>query len=284
MKLSPITIIIIGFAILLAALSFGYFQHWLPNTTEAGYYTTYASQLETEGNKLQQAKTRLKKAEEEVDRMAKSWKDVVNVKTPLPGVENRGVDVSVEPWQLVVDSKKFRDNIQRAVNAQVVKGGVKILGSGPYVPIPTDNASEILAGFYNYPAIAFPVVILDLGQVTVEGTYDQIMENVRSWKNMPHYLAVADGLSIQGNSPHLQGTYSVTVIAYIRGRKLFPAVPEGSAPSAPAGGGGGFGGPGTPPRGPGGPGGPGTFGGPGGFGPPGAAGGSPGPRGAAGGR
>lgn len=257
MKLSPVTIIIIGFAVLLTALAFGYLQYWLPNTTEAGYYTTYAGQLQEEGDKLTQAQTRLKKAEAQVDTLAKSWKDVIAVKTPAPSVDQRGVDISVDGWQLVVDSKKFRDNIQRAVNAQLVKGGVKVVGNGPSVPQTTDNATEILASFYNYPAIAFPVVIMDLGQVTVRGTYDQIMENVRSWKNMPHYLAVADGLQITGNSPHLQGTYSVSIVAYIRGHQVFPKVPEGAAPSSSGstgfgGGPGGLGGP----RGPGGLGGP----------------------------
>ena len=52
MKLSPLTIILIGVAILIMALSYGFFQHWMPNSTEAGYYNAYAEQLETEGNKL----------------------------------------------------------------------------------------------------------------------------------------------------------------------------------------------------------------------------------------
>lgn len=265
MKLSPLTIILIGFSILLMALSFGFFQHWLPNTTEAGYYTEYANKLEEEGNKLPKAKQRLAMAEDRVDKMAEQWRAVVATKTPTSDLGNRGIGINVDGWQLVVDSKKFRDNIQRAVNAQMLKGGIKVIGNGPQVPIPTDSATEILASFYNYPAIAFPVVILDLGQITVEGTYDQIMENVRSWKNMPHYLAVADGLSLAGNSPKLRGTYSVSIVGYVRGTQVFPTVPEGAAPSGAgggAGGPGGFGGPGGP-GGFGGPGGPGGRGGPG---------------------
>ena len=245
MKLSPLTIILIGVAILIMALSYGFFQHWMPNTTEAGYYNTYAEQLQAEGDKLPQSQARLKKAEEMVTTKAAEWRAVVATKTPLPDVNSRGVNLNVDGWQLTVDTKKFRDNIQRAVNAQLVKGGVKVIGNGPQVPMPTDNASEVLASFYNYPAIAFPVVILDLGQVTVQGTEAQIMQNVRSWKNMPRYLAVADGLTITGTSPNLRGTYNVSLVGYIRGKQIFPAVPE-TGGAAPSGGGAPFGGAGGP--------------------------------------
>ena len=194
MKLSPLTIILIGVAILIMALSYGFFQHYLPNSTEAGFYNNYAEQLQAEGDKLPQAKNRLVKAEALVTTKAAEWRAVVATKTPAANLGDRGIDLNVDWWQLTVDTKKFRDNIQRAVNAQLVKGGVKIIGTGPQIPEPTDVATDILASFYNYPTIAFPVVIFDLGQVTVEGTEAQIMENVRAWKNMPRYLAGADGL------------------------------------------------------------------------------------------
>lgn len=280
MKLSPLTIILIGVAILIMALTYGFFQHWMPNQTEAKYYRDYAAALEEEGNKLPGAQKRLEKAKELVETKAKEWRAVVNSKTPQPSVEARGIDIRVQGWQLVVDSQKFRNNIQRALNAQLVKGGVKVIGNGPLIPNPTDDAAEILAGFYNYPSIAFPVVIFDLGQITVEGTEAQIMENVRSWKNMPYYLAVADGLVLTGTSPKLRGTYSVTLVGYIRGNEVFPDVPQGTAPATSGGAGGNAGGnpfagagrgaPGGVPLGPGGRG-----GGPGGFGPSGGLGGAP---------
>lgn len=270
MKLSPMTIILIGIAVFIMAITYGLFQHYIPNSTEAGYYRTFAEQLDAEGNNLPAAEKRLEKAQELVTTKASEWRAVVSTKTPQPDVYNRGVNLNVDAWQLTVDTKKFRDNIQRAINAQLVKGGVKVIGNGPQVPIPTDSATEVLAAFYNYPTIAFPVVIQELGQVTVEGTEAQIMENVRSWKNMPRYLAVASGLTISGTSPRLRGTYSVVLVGYIRGKEIFPAVPEGSAPAATGGpaGGRGFGGPGGPPPGFGGPP-PGIGGGPGGFAPPG---------------
>jgi len=266
------------------ALSYGFFQHWMPNQTETKYYQDYATALEEEGNKLPQAEKRLDKAKELVETKAQEWRAVVATKTPLPDVNQRGVNIGVQGWQLVVDSKKFRDNIQRAVNAQLVKGGVKVVGAGPQVPQTTDDALAIMNDFYHYPSIAFPVVILNLGTVTVQGTYEQIMANVRSWKNMPRYLAVADGLQLTGTAPILTGTYSLVVVGYIRGNKVFPAVPQGSTPSGSTGGGpgGGFGPAGVSGAG-GRPGaaGPGAIGGPGG-GRPGVAG--PGAIGSGGGR
>ncbi len=245
MKLSPVTIIVIGIAVFVMAISYGLFQHFLPNSKEAGYYREYANQLEIEGNNLPAAENRLKKAEELVSTKASEWRAVVATKTPQPDVASRGTNLNVDAWQLTVDTKKFRDNIQRAVNAQLVKGGVKLVGNGPEIPMPTDSAVSgpggILTSFYNYPTIAFPVVIQELGSVTVEGTEAQIMDNVRSWKNMPNYLAVASGLSITGTSPRLQGTYNVVVVGFIRGKDIFPGVPDVSAAGGASGGGaGGF--------------------------------------------
>ncbi len=49
MKLSPLTIILIGVAILIMALTYGFFQHWMPNQTEAKYYRDYAAAKERGG-------------------------------------------------------------------------------------------------------------------------------------------------------------------------------------------------------------------------------------------
>jgi hypothetical protein len=157
-----------------------------------------------------------------------------------------GINIGVQAWQLTVDSKKFRNNIQRALNAQVRRGGVTVLAA-PKVPEPDDSAATILANYYNYPAIKFPVVIFDLGTVSVRGTYKQIMDNVRSYSTMPRYLVVVDGLRIEGTAPVLTATYNLTLVGYIRGTKIYPPVPEGAASATNSGGGGGF--PGVPSRG-----------------------------------
>ena len=46
---------------------------------------------------------------------------------------------------------------------------------------------------------------------------------------MPNYLAVADGLRLDGTSPNLTGTYNLTIVGFMRTKSLAPDVPEGAA-------------------------------------------------------
>jgi len=266
MKLSPLTIIIIGIMICIPIVCFGFFDYWIPKNKEAEMNDTVDQQLKDEAGKQGKATTRKKLATTKVIQTATEWSAFIKEKMP-PSSLPTGIDLSVKPYQLTVDTPKFRDSIQRAVNNQLHAGGVKIL-SGPYVPGPDPNASanSLLASFYNYPAIPFPVVIFDLGTVTVQGTYKQIFDNMRAWSRMPHYLAVADSLRLDGTSPVLTGTYNLTIVGFINGAVIAPPVPEAAMASntSPFGGGGGnpFG-PGGPPGMPPGVGGPGgRFGGP----------------------
>lgn len=249
MKLSALTYIIIGFSIFLIAVTFGLFRLYVPNTTEAGYWREYKAELDAEIAKKSAAERRVKLAKEMVDEQTRHWKDIVATRTPPLGVNSGGIDVGVNAWQLTVDSVKFRDSIQRAVNAQVHAGGVKLVSNGPLVPRPSQNGGDILATFYNYPAIPFPVVMFDFGAITVQGTYRQICDNVRAYTHMPHYLAVTDGLNIQGTGPILQGTYQLSIVGFIRGNSVFPPVDGASLASATAPGLGAPGGNGIPPRG-----------------------------------
>jgi hypothetical protein len=237
MKLSGLTIFLIGLSVALIAISYAFFHKWQPNMTEKQSYVTLAEQLQNEINKRPMAQKRVDDAKAMVEERAAKWRETVASRTPSTSLASGGIDLSVNAWQLTVDAPKFRNSIQRAVNAQVKRGGVRVI-SGPEVPDPEESASSVLASYFNYPAIKFPVVIFDLGTVTVQGTYEQILTNVRSWTNMPKYLAVADGLQLSGTAPTLTGTYNLTIVGYIRGTEIFPPVPEGAAGAAPGGGGG----------------------------------------------
>lgn len=226
MKLSPRTIFILFLCLGLAVLSFGYFQHWMPNKEEAGFYRDNIAALEVEAAKMPAAKKRREKAMEMVEVEAAKWQKVVAAHTPPASVESGGINPGVHAWQLTVDSRKFRNSMQIWLNRQLKQGGVKVV-AGPQIPFPDEAASTIVANYFNYPAIPFPVVIFDLGAVTVQGTYEQIAANVRAWSKMPNYLAVADGLRLDGTSPVLTGTYNLTIVGYINGNSIFPAVPEG---------------------------------------------------------
>jgi hypothetical protein len=230
---------IVGLAIMLALACYG-LSIYLPNADEAKKLSDNAELLKAEGDKLPQAKKRVAKAQETLKKKDLEWQQRYEAQMPPSSLALGGIDVSENAWQLVVDTPKYRDNVQKEVNAQLHKGGVKVLGTGPFVPSPPETASTIMTEYFNYPAIPFPVVIFDLGTIQVEGTYDQIMAHIRSYSHMPHYMAVTDGLRLEGTSPKLRATYSLTIVGFIEVSKVFPPVPE----SASAGGSlaGGFGG------------------------------------------
>lgn len=276
--LIPRTIWLIAISFSVVVLSYALFFEWMPKSKEAELREENAKQLREQAAKHPQAKRKIEKANAQIRAVEAKWNAILAEKTPEADVSRGGINLNVNAFQLMIDTKRFRNNVQRAVNKQLLAGGVKVIG--PYIPGIGDNddPNSILASYYNYPAIAFPVVIYDLGQVTVQGTYDQILTHVRAWSKMPRYLAVADGLRLSGTAPILTGTYNLTLVGFIRDSGIYPPVPFGAGAAAPAGGGAAaFGGPGGAavggPRGPGaaafgGPGGPGgaPFG-PGGGGP-----------------
>ena len=245
MKLSAGIWILWGFCIFICCIIGGWVVYQ-PNEGEAKARRANKEVADGESDKKPRAQKRLKDAVALVEKEVGVWQGIVAQKTPPTSVPAGGIDISENGAQLVVDSGHYRNSLQAAVNHQVKVGGIKLLSQGPIVTDPGESPSTILAQYYNYPAIPFPVVIFDFGTVSVEGTYEQIMANVRGWKNMPNYLAVADGLRLEGTSPHLQGTYSLSLVGYIRTKTLFPTLPEipgsastgaggGFAPGAPAG-------------------------------------------------
>jgi len=268
MKLGRFAILMIGITVFIACMSWGYFYKAMPNNKEVGLLNAAKDLNDTEAQKMTQAKNRVALAKKMVDAKGEAWAKIVATRTPPTDWQHGGVDLSVDPWHLSVYTPMYRNNVQRAVNEQVKKGGIKVV-SAPYVPgiDPNLPVSQILPSFYNYPALKFPVVLFDFGTITVQGTYSQILANVRAYKFMPHYLAITSGLRIDGTSPNLTGTYNLSVVGFIRGKNIAPDVVEAPTSSGSGGPGGGFGGAGGPggglPGGPGGriPGGPGMPGG-----------------------
>lgn len=239
MKLSALPIILIGLAVGVVVLSYAFFHEYSPNSQQATNNNAHAQLLEDEAAKLPQAQKRVRDAEEMVRQQEEAWAQIVARRTLPADLGRGGINVNQDAWHLVNDARRFRNNIQRAVNAQVKKGGVTVL-SGPFIPFPTEDATEILAStMFNYPAIPFPVAIYNLGTVTVRGTYQQITVNVRSWSSMPNYLAVADGLQLTGTSPNLTGTYNLSIVGYIEAGGVYPQVPEGAGGGVQGGPGGG---------------------------------------------
>jgi hypothetical protein len=230
------SIVMIALAISIIMLSYGYFQQYQPNREETDALKVYAGQLQAEANKRKQAEKRRSLAESMVLASAAQWGQIVAARTPPNNLRQGGINLAVNAWQLVIDARQYRNSVQRAVNKQLKVGGVKVI-NGPTVPAPSESPNAIVAQYFNYPAIPFPVVIFNLGQVTVQGTYRQIEANMMGWSHMPNYLAVADGLTFSGTSPVLTGTYNVEIVGYIRGDVVYPTVRESGGTGAGGGGG-----------------------------------------------
>lgn len=238
MKLSPISIFLLGLMVAVIAIGYGLFQNYLPNKRDADAYRAWGEKLDAEGRKMPAAIKRVENAQALVKETSDKWQMTVARKTPPSSVAAGGINVSVNPYNLTVDSIMFRDSVQRSLNRQLKAGGVTVV-QGPTVPVPTDDPETILSSYYNYPGTAYPVAIFDLGQVTVRGNFSQITENIRSWSRMPNYLAVADGLIITGTAPDLTATYNLTMVAFVRGKKIGAPVEmarqKAQAANAPAG-------------------------------------------------
>lgn len=237
MKLSGWVYLVVGVCLAVIILSYGYFQHYQPNMEEAAKFKENAEAyrpMAGEDSKKKAIK-RVENAQAKVDAAAKRWNELVAVKTPPKDLKAGGIDLTRNRIYLTLDAPVFRDSVQKAVNNQLKKGGVKVI-QGAQVPFPPTEYQQIVEGYFNWPAYAFPVCIFDFGTITVEGTYKQITDNVRSWSNMPNYIAVTDGLQLTGTSPKLTGSYNLTVVAMIRGDKISPPVGNAGPAAAPAGG------------------------------------------------
>lgn len=225
MKISPWVWLVVSIMMSLIVLSYAYFHKFAYNMEEANMLNKQAEALQTEAAKMPQARKKVEDARAEVAKLVDEWQQIVRVKTPPSNLRDGGIDLSVNPYQLTVDSRKYRDSLQRAVNRQVLRGGVKV-EAGPRVPDPSVEPAQVMSGFFNYPAVPYPVVILELGQVEVTGTYQQITANVRSWASMPNYLAVASNLAIDGTGSTLHATYNVALVGYMRGQQISALLPD----------------------------------------------------------
>lgn len=246
MKLSAWVWPIVGLAVAIAALSFAFFKEYQPKMQSARNWVAYGDALQTEANKIDRAAKRRQAAIDEVKRIGSEWQTVVETKTPPGNLDDGGISLAVNRWTLTVHAPIFANRLQSQVNRQVKRGGVTVI-TGPKISEPPMDANAILSDYFNYPAIKFPVVIYEMGPVTVRGTMNQIRENIRGWAAMDNYLATTDGLTISGTSPNLTATYNLVVVGYIRGSEVAPVVPEGNIgvpvqsgaqPAAGAGGGG----------------------------------------------
>jgi hypothetical protein len=248
MKISPFTILVACIAISMIVLTYG-FSKRQPTMVTVENYNKYRDAMRTEQAKWPQAVAKVQAATKQGQQVVNDWNAIAATHTMPASPDPLGIDLTIDGYRLATLMPQYRNKIQALVNNQVKIGGVTVV-QGPVVPLPPASGDQVVSGYFHFPQIDSPVLVFDLGTITVTGTYQQIADNVKAWKNMPHFLAVADGLRLQGTSPKLTGTYAVSIVGFVAVPKdangnpmgIFPPLPEGAkivsdlTPVLPAGG------------------------------------------------
>jgi hypothetical protein len=213
-KLSPLAYVVVGIVLMLMIFTGFYFLKIGPELKEIDMYADKSTELDgiiSEPSK-KAAVERVREALTKVRDAEVQWKQVTSWRTPAAGTFN----MTPNRWQLVVNARRWHGKAEADLNRWVRRNGVTLVTPPRLlVPYPTDQPNELVQFYFNYPALPFPVAIWDLGTITVQGTWDQIMNNVRSWSQVPGYIASVRGLSVSGTGSRLTGTYGLTVVVYV---------------------------------------------------------------------
>lgn len=227
-RLSALTFVIVGFTLMAMIFAGFWFLKINPEREEIHYYADKSLELESiiSQDSRSRAVERVRNALQQVRDAETAWKQVTTWRTPPAGTFN----MTPNRWQLVVNARRWHGKVEADINRWVRRNGVGLV-SPPrlLVPYPTDQPNDLVQYYFNYPALPFPVAIWDIGTLTVQGTWDQIMQNVRSWSTIPGYIASVRGLSLSGTGSRLQGTYGLTIVAYINTPHVSGGPGEGGA-------------------------------------------------------
>lgn len=226
-KLSPLTFIVCG-VVIMAVIWAGFWIFKIgPERQEIAWYKEHNEQLREiiSPASIAAAVDRVANALDAVDQAQIQWKEIAERRTPAQG----RFDLTEHRWQLTVNVRDWHGTVEQDLRRWISKSGVTFVEplGGPFVPYPTDVPNELVEAYFNYPALPYPVAVWDMGTVTVEGTYDQIINNVRSWVDIPGYVATVRGLAIEGTGNRLRGSYNLLIVAYIN----TPNVASGMLPN-----------------------------------------------------
>ncbi|GBC91894.1 hypothetical protein HRbin15_00354 [bacterium HR15] len=211
-----------------------------PTAQNIAYHETYNESLRQKAALIPQAQALVQAAERKVKEAEATLAVIQRKRMPKSTINlaNR-----LQAW---VQWHEMVREIGKKLEAWPVKTGVVPLYA-VQLPGPPTDPNQI-------PEL---VLVFPIGQVQVRASsFNALLNHVRKWNEVPNLLVLADGLAIQGTSPNLIGTYTLTVFVYPLG-PAGPAVPSGSGGGAgggmPGGFGGGFSGPpaagGAPPAG-----------------------------------
>jgi len=236
-------------ALVLTVLSVGAIYIFLIKPVEERYGLAQ-TKLETQEAALTKAQGEKKPAELD---LAKAKVEVATAKREW-AVYDRQLNPRIELTNRFIATRQLWNEQLNVLGPKVVKflyndRSVRVLSEDIKVPEPSGDPNAAVQKVYVYP----------FGNVTVSGTFDQVMKHAARWNRFDR-LALVDGLVLSGNSPTLTGTYTLTVYEISNFDTVGPVIPQATeTPGGIGGGRGGLGGPppGFVPPGGGGPGGPG---------------------------
>ncbi len=239
-------------ALVLTVLSVGAIYIFLIKPVEERYGLAQAK-LDAQTTALSTAQGQKKPAE--ID-LAKAKVEVAAAKRDWAKYD-RQLNPRIELTNRFIATRQLWNEQLNVLGPKVVKflysdRSVRVVSEDIKVPEPSGDPNAAVQKVYVYP----------FGNVTVSGTFSQVMNHAARWNRFDR-LALVDGLVLSGNSPTLTGTYTLTVYEISNFDVVGPVIPQ--ATETPGGGRGGYPGGGPPggiPGGGGPPGGPGGFSGP----------------------
>lgn len=113
---------------------------------------------------------------------------------------------------------------------------VRWMNRGPLI---ANGNVSIPAPPVNPNGITYSLLTYNLGSFTVTGDFRSILDHVRDWNNFGRLVRV-DGLTLNGQSPNMTGTYTVTMFIIPYGG-VGPEIPMAGGGGPGGGGGGGAG-------------------------------------------
>lgn len=209
---------IIAAGIVLAVL-IGVGFWWLsiaPNKQALEYQTQHNDQLQTIVDQLPAAQRRVAEAEQEKQNVTAAWAQYILRKSPPQSL----INLAQNRWRLSTQFQTvFVPKLRAALVSHIAASKVRML-KGPGLPGTPDDPNQIVELYFMYPTMPYPVAFFPCGQIQVQGNFNQILAHVQSWNNLPNYIALTDGLVLQGTSPNLTGTYNLWLLVYPRGQYI----------------------------------------------------------------
>jgi hypothetical protein len=230
-KITPAQIAIIGVILTIIAAVIIWFTLIKPQNELMEQHQAKLDAATTVANRDPEAKRDRQKALAEVAKAEADWRKWDRQLMPDINISN-----------LITGSEQFRVETVKLLGPRVDKfltkdTSVRIVQKQLSLPAPSADPN----------AVAKQVFDLPLGSVTVQGTFPAVLKHTERWNKFDRLLLL-DGLTLSGNSPRLNATYSLRCYIFTHGEKAGPAIPQASpAQGGFPGGGGDF--PGAPPPG-----------------------------------